>query len=127
MKSRWTLALLCLPLSVTAACSYHARSAEKYRNDTQALLDTRQAAIKQCYDTALASQGDLQGTVAIQFTVEEDTGRVMNVAVSPAGTNAPEPLSQCVLNSVQGLALTPPDAREGLATFVYEFRVNPPA
>ncbi|HEX9620944.1 MAG TPA: AgmX/PglI C-terminal domain-containing protein [Polyangiaceae bacterium] len=106
-------------------CSFHARSAEDYRDATQALLETRNPQIKQCYDDALKAQPDLQGTVGIMFTVENETGNIINAAVDPGSTNAPDALSQCVLTSVQGLTLSPPDKRDGLATFVYQFQVAP--
>jgi hypothetical protein len=109
-----------------SGCSFHARSAEDYRDATHALLETRNPQIKQCYDDALAAQPDLQGTVGIKFTVESETGNIINAAVDPGSTNAPEALSQCVLASVQGLTLAPPDKRDGLATFVYQFQVAAP-
>lgn len=110
-----------------SGCSFHARSAEDYRDATQALLETRNPQIKQCYDDALKGQPGLQGTVAITFTVESETGNIINAAADPGGTNAPEALSQCVLTAVQGLTLNPPDKRDGLATFVYQFQVAAPA
>lgn len=108
-------------VAATAGCEFHARSAEDYRDVTQALLDTKAQDIKTCYDTALKGQKDLQGRVTVQFTVEAETGRIKDVKVDPAGTTAPEVLSACVSNSISGLALTPPDKRDGIATFVYDF------
>lgn len=110
----------------TAACSFHARAPEKYRDDTRAVLETRNPQIKQCYDQALQQDSTAQGTVAVRFTVENKTGNIIETRVEPAGTNAPDQLSQCVVSALQGLALDPPDQRDGLATFVYEFRINPP-
>lgn len=127
MKNRLVDAITWSSLLFVAGCSFHARSAEKYRDDTRALLETRDPVIKQCYDTALTSQNTLAGNVGITFVVEPKTGNIMNPAIDPATTTAPEALSQCVLNAVQGLTLAPPDEREGRATFVYEFTVNPPA
>ena len=112
------LATLALPL---VACEFHARSAEDYRDVTQALLDTKAAEIQACYDTALNGQPGLSGRVTVQFTVEAETGRLKDVRVDPAGTTAPETLSMCVTNAVSALALTPPDKRDGIATWVYDF------
>lgn len=108
-------------LAAATGCEFHARSAEDYRDVTQALLDTKAQDIKVCYDTALKGQKDLQGRVTVQFVVEAETGKIKDVKVDPAGTTAPEVLSQCVTNSVSGLALTPPDKRDGIATWVYDF------
>jgi len=105
-------------------CSFHARSAEDYRDATQALLETRNPQITQCYNDALKGQSDLQGAVGIKFTVQSETGNIIDAQVDPATTNAPETLSQCVLNAVQGLVLQPPDKRDGLATFVYQFQAG---
>lgn len=107
--------------AATVGCEFHARSAEDYRDVTQALLDTKAQDIKACYDGALKGQKDLQGRVTVQFVVEAETGKIKDVKVDPAGTTAPEVLSACVTNSIGGLALTPPDKRDGIATWVYDF------
>jgi hypothetical protein len=114
------LSLLALAAAATA-CEFHARSAEDYRDVTQALLDTKAPEIKTCYDGALKGQKDLQGRVTVQFVVEAETGKIKDVKVDPAGTTAPEVLSQCVTTAIGGLALTPPDKRDGIATWVYDF------
>ena len=114
------LSLLALA-AVATACEFHARSPEDYRDVTQALLDTKAPDIKACYDGALKGQKDLQGRVTVQFVVEAETGRIKDVKVDPAGTTAPEVLSQCVSTAIGGLALTPPDKRDGIATWVYDF------
>ena len=115
-----------LALTVAAAgCSVHIRSPEQYRDDTQALLETRTADIKACYDKELATNADLTGRVTVHFMVEKKTGRITNVAPVPAGTTAPESLTNCVVNSINGLVLTPPDDNDGDATFVYDFTAQP--
>ena len=123
-KTFINLSLFALFTAATG-CEFHARSAEDYRDVTQALLDTKAGDIKACYDAALKGQKDLQGRVTVQFTVEAETGKLKDVKVDPAGTTAPEVLSQCVTNSVNGLALTPPDKRDGIATWVYDFSAQP--
>jgi hypothetical protein len=107
--------------AATVGCEFHARGAEDYRDVTQALLDTKAQDIKACYDGALKGQKDLQGRVTVQFVVEAETGMIKDVKVDPAGTTAPEVLSACVTNSISGLALAPPDKRDGIATWVYDF------
>jgi hypothetical protein len=112
-------------LALGAGCSYHARSPDEYRDATQALLDTKGADIKTCYDGALQGKSDLAGTVTVHFTVEAETGKIGNVTADAAKTQAPDVLTQCVVKSLDGLALNPPDANPGDATFEYQFVVGP--
>lgn len=119
-KSLIQLSLLALAVAA-AGCSVNIRSPEQYRDDTQALLETRNAAIKTCYDDALKTKTDLTGRVTVHFMVEKKTGKITNPAAVPAGTTAPEALTTCVVNSINGLVLTPPDDNDGDATFVYDF------
>lgn len=107
-----------------SACSFAARSPEMYRDDTAALMETRGSSIKACYDQALAANTALSGQVTVTFTVEHDTGQLTNVQADPAGTTAPPELAQCVVSSLSGLTLAPPDKRDGMATFVYDFSVG---
>lgn len=120
------LSLLALGLSV-AGCSFAARSPDMYRDDTRAVLETKNEQIRSCYDELLKTNKDAQGNVTVKFTVAKDTGAFSNVAADPAGTTAPPELTQCVLNALQGLALTPGDKSEGQATFVYQFSAAAPA
>lgn len=120
-----SLCVLGLVAGVTG-CSFAARSPDMYRDDTQALLETKSPQIKSCYDEALKTNKDLQGRVTVKMLVEHDTGNVSNVAADPAGTTAPEALTKCVVDSLQGLVLAPPDKRDGDASFVYEFTVGAP-
>ena len=111
----------------TMGCSFAVRDAETYRKDTEALLETRSGAIKACYDETLKTDPTAQGRVTVRFTVEKETGNLTAIQVDPAGTTAPETLSQCVTTALGGLVLTPADQQDGLATFTYEFVINPPA
>ncbi|HEY6561577.1 MAG TPA: AgmX/PglI C-terminal domain-containing protein [Polyangiaceae bacterium] len=105
-------------------CSYNARAPEQYRADTAALLETQNAAIKQCYDNILRVDPGVSGRVAIKFTVQEETGEVTTPAIDSTATTAPEPLAQCVLSALTNLKLVPPDENTGHARFIYEFQVN---
>ena len=107
-------------LAGVAGCSFHARSPEDYRDATAALLETKAADVKACYDGALKANKELAGTVTVHFKVEKETGKLVDITADPAG-----PLGDCVTNSINGLALTPPDARDGDATFSYQFNVGP--
>jgi hypothetical protein len=112
-------------LALAAGCSFHARSPDEYRDATQALLDTKSADIKTCYDDALKGKSDLAGTVTVHFTVEAETGKIGNISADAAKTQAPEVLTQCVVKTLDGLALNPPDANPGDGTFEYHFVVGP--
>jgi hypothetical protein len=109
-----------------AGCSFMARSPDQYRDDTAAVLDTRAPQVKTCYDNALKGNPALSGQVTVKFTVEKDTGNLSNITTDAGGTTAPPELASCVSSSLAGLVLTPPDAREGAATFVYDFTVSAP-
>ena len=112
-------------LALAAGCSFHARSPDEYRDATQALLESKSADIKTCYDEALKGKNDLAGTVTVHFTVEAETGALSNVSADAAKTQAPEILTQCVVKSLEGLKLDPPDANPGDGTFEYHFVVGP--
>jgi hypothetical protein len=104
------------------ACSFIARGEDQYREDTRALLETKNADIKACYDRALASNPAQSGNVVVNFTVEKKTGALMNVAADPDQSTAPPALQNCVVSALEGLALTPEDRRDGQATFSWVFR-----
>ena len=125
MKKSFALLTSLASLAFVAGCSFHARSPDEYRDATQALLDTKSADIKTCYDGALKGKADLAGTVTVHFTVEAETGKIGGVTADAAKTQAPEVLTQCVVKALDGLALNPPDANPGEATFEYHFVVGP--
>jgi hypothetical protein len=125
MKSLTRLTLLVVLGSATG-CGAAARSPEQYRDDTAALLETQNGAIKLCYDDLLKTDAHVSGKVAIRFTVKEATGELTEPKIDPASTTAPEKLSQCILTAISTLKLQPADAQDGQATFVYDFHVNPP-
>ncbi|HEY2406125.1 MAG TPA: AgmX/PglI C-terminal domain-containing protein [Polyangiaceae bacterium] len=120
-------ALFALTLLPVLGCSFHARSPEEYRDATEALLQSKNADVKLCYDDALKTNKEVAGDVTVHFKVEAETGKLFDVTVDAAKTKAPEPLSQCVVKALNGLVLNPPDANLGDATFAYSFIVGPPA
>lgn len=117
--------LAIIPLLLSAGCSFHARDADSYRTDTRELVDTRSPDIKDCYDVALQTNETVSGTVVVNFTVEKKTGKIMNPVVDPQ-TTAPPELAKCVVDSIDGLQLDPPDQREGQASFTWRFEVGEP-
>ncbi len=108
-------------------CSFHARSPEKYEQDTRAVLESNAATLKACYDGVLRNDPNAGGNVVVRFDVQEKTGAITQVAIDETQSTAPQPVSDCVYQSLQGLVLEPPDARLGKATFSYEFTIAPPA
>jgi hypothetical protein len=100
--------------------SFYARSAEDYRQATRALLETRQDQFKACYDGVIKADPNAGGTVAVHFLVEEKTGKITSPTALPE-SSAPEPLRACVVQTLDGLALDPPDQRKGDATMLFEF------
>ncbi|MGH1348509.1 MAG: AgmX/PglI C-terminal domain-containing protein [Nannocystales bacterium] len=107
-------------VALSMGCSFIARGEDQYRTDTRALLETRNADVRSCYDKELANNPALSGDVVVNFTVEKKTGAIMN-ATAAEGSTAPESLQTCVVTAVDGLALTPEDRRDGQATFTYTF------
>jgi hypothetical protein len=121
MKSLLLLGVSC----AMTACSFAARSPDMYRDDTGRVLATKQEEIRACYDTVLKANPGAQGTVTVNFDVETEQGKISNVKVDSAKTTAPEPVSSCVTKSIEGLSITPPDARKGAGMWVYEFSAPP--
>ena len=125
MKTRvFTLGALLLGLASSSGCSFHARDADSYRKATRALLETRSADIKTCYDTELKKDGKIAGAVVVKFTVKKDTGAISNAKVVSEKSTAPASLGECVVKAIDGLALDPPDERDGHATFEWAFEVQ---
>lgn len=102
-------------------CTFYARSAEQYRDDTSKVLESKNAEIGTCYDTVLKTTPTAAGKVTLVFTVEEKTGKIADAKADAARTTAPQPLVDCVVNAINGLVLQPPDQRKGNATFEYDF------
>jgi hypothetical protein len=83
------------------------------------VLATRSDQVRACYDGAYKADPSSQGAVTVQFKVEADTGNFVGAQV--VGGTASDPLKQCILKSLDGAALAPADARDGDATFQWEF------
>ena len=127
MRTNTILSVLLLTASaVMPGCSCLARDAETYRADTRTVLETRNDAVKACYDEALKADPAVSGTVVVKFKVEKKTGKLMDVGIDPARNRAPEALSDCIVKAIDGLTLEPVDQRQGDATFTWTFKANPP-
>jgi hypothetical protein len=110
---------------LVAGCSATARSADRYRDDTTTLLETKRTAITACCDSAFRAIAGSQGTVTLRFKVAEDTGRIHDLALDALRTTAPPALSRCVMRELDGLALSPADVRQGQATCTWELAAPP--
>jgi hypothetical protein len=109
-----------ITLALVSACAT-TRSPAQYREDTHSLLYKSNSQLEKCYAKALAANPNAKGTIIVHFVVEPRTGNVVKPTVDTQRSTAPQELAFCVLDAVDGLTLTPPDSREGRATFVYAF------
>lgn len=126
MTHHMKLTLLAFVGISQVACQFYARSAEDYSSATKELLASKEQEIKTCYDALLAKDEKAHGVVAVNFTVAAKTGVIEDPTIDSEQTTAPEPLQHCVLEAMKGLTLDPPDAREGVASFAYDFSANAP-
>lgn len=90
-----------------------ARSADDYRTVTRGVVDTKQAEIEGCF-------GETPAKVVVNFTVEKKTGKISNATIDSANSTASQEVGDCVLASIDGLAIERPDMRDGAATFTWE-------
>ncbi|MCL2723052.1 MAG: hypothetical protein FWD69_01315 [Polyangiaceae bacterium] len=108
-----------------------ARTPENYRDDTAAVLGTKNSEIVACYDSVLKGTPGVGGKVTVVFNVVADgadgAGTITNVAVDKANTTAPDAVADCVVRTITGAGpINPADKRKGDGTFSYEF-TPPPA
>ncbi|WP_437967149.1 AgmX/PglI C-terminal domain-containing protein [Sorangium sp. So ce260] len=124
---QWLFGIVLLASSsASAGCSFALRSPEMYRDDTAALLSTREEQIRACYDAELARNPSAEGKVTLSFLVLEDTGRLTDIVVDKDGTTASQEVTNCVVESIDGLVLTPADQNKGKGKFVWEFTPKAP-
>jgi hypothetical protein len=121
-----TLAVLA-PLA-SVACGGAIRAGDAYRDDTVKLVQAQaNPRIQQCFQALVRSvpaPKSLEGTTTVSFVVAPDTGIVGSPAIVPGATTTQDPVNQCVLASLAGLKLDPPDTVEGDATFAWQFVVQ---
>lgn len=113
-------AALSCALVLLSACAV--RSPEMYRDDTRKLLSSKRNVLEACYDAELQADPNAMGKVIVHFTIERDTGRVLNPRIDDLLSTPNRTLRGCVLDAMRGLTLEPPDERNGDATFTWEFR-----
>lgn len=122
MKSSLLIASLLVTMT---GCSFAARSPEMYRDDTKAVLATKNDAIVACYNDVLKNDPKAGGKVTLNFEVETEEGKIVNIAVDKAQTTASDAVVACVTKNVEGLALTPPDQRTGIASWSWDLSAPP--
>ena len=106
MKNQTILSLLFVAASaVVPGCTCLARDAETYRADTRSLVETKNKALKDCYDAALVADPKLDGQVTVKFKVEKKTGKILDAAVDKEQTKAPDELGACIVKAIDGLTL----------------------
>jgi len=110
---------LCACLVAASGCTL--RDLDTYQRDVRQLLEVRKPIVQACYDAELQLQ-PAGGRVVVDFKIERATGRILEPRVDPARSSADRTLRGCVLESLRGLSLRPPEERDGEATFIWEFR-----
>lgn len=113
--------VLLAALSGSSGCAV--RSPEMYRDDTRKLLTSKRPVLTACYDAELQTHPQATGKVIVHFTIERDTGRVLNPRIDDLLSTPNRTLRGCVLDAMRDLVLQPPDDRNGDATFTWEFKL----
>ena len=128
MRNQTLLTILAVSVGFcSSACSFLARDTPTYERDTSTLLDTRESQLQACYDQELARNPSLAGKLTVTFTVEKKTGKITQLAWDKNRTTINENLASCVITALDGLELSEPDQRDGVATFSYTFNNTKPA
>ena len=70
---------LCAIVLLGSACAV--RDAAMYRDDTRKLLEGKDPALRECYDAELQKDPKAAGKVIVNFTVQKDTGAVVDPKV----------------------------------------------
>lgn len=102
-------------------CSFYARGPDDYRTAVRGLLEQKRPEVEACYKRSYEADPAAEGRVVAKFDVEAKSGKVLRPEIVNEGSTANDALKQCVLTSLEGLTLAPPDQRKGEATFTWEF------
>ena len=112
----------CLGALLGAGCAV--RDAGMYRDDTRKLLQGQEPVLRQCYDAELQRDRNAGGKVIVSFTLQKDTGVLVNPKVDDLQSTPNRELRRCVVDALKGLKIDPPDERDGEATFTWEFQAK---
>jgi hypothetical protein len=113
--------MVTIALAASSGCTFYARGPDAYRQAVRGVVDTKSPALESCYKSAKEQNPQSQGAVVVRFDVEPKTGNIVRPEIVKEQTNADETLQRCVLESLAGLKLDPPDQRLGQATFRWDF------
>jgi hypothetical protein len=119
MNMRW---IPIVSLSLSLGCAFAIRDSERYRNDTDAALATKDAAVRSCYDRELTKDAQATGTLTLEFRVDRRTGTLTELAVVEDRTDVSPILAECVMDEIAGLQIAPRDLRDGKATYTWSFQ-----
>jgi hypothetical protein len=100
------------------------RDASMYRDDTRKLLETKEPVLRQCYDAELQKDPKAAGKVIVSFTVQQDTGVLIDPKLDDLQSTPNRELRRCVMDALKGLTLDPADERDGEATFTWDFQTK---
>lgn len=114
--------LVCAIVLSGSACAV--RDAAMYRDDTRKLLETKSPVLRDCYDAELQKDSKAAGKVIVSFTVQKDTGAIVDPKIDDLQSTPNRELRRCVMDALKGLTLDPPDERDGDATFSWEFQAK---
>jgi len=126
--NRYLLQASLLATMAAIGCGGAIRVGDAYRDDTMKLVAAQaNPKIHDCFDGIVKSTpgpAALQGSTTVRFVVAKETGIITGAAIVPGSTTTQDPVNQCVLASLQGLKLDPPDGVDGDATFTWQFVVE---
>jgi hypothetical protein len=114
-------AALPVALALLGGCTFYARGPDAYRQAVRSVLDTKSPSLENCYNSTKEQNPQSQGAVVVRFEVEPKTGNIVRPEIVKEQTSADETLQRCVLESLAGLKIDPPDQRLGQATFRWDF------
>ena len=100
----------------------HARTSEEYAAATQKAFEEKSPDIKACYDRVLATTPTASGRVTVSFVVEAGSGHIDRGHVDAVQTTAPQQVSECVLATIPTVVISPPDPKDGQASWVWDFK-----
>ncbi len=111
-----------LATSLCLGCAFAIRDSERYRDDTDLAIATKDDAVRACYDRELVKDAHATGELTLEFRVDRRTGALTDVAVVEDRSDVSPILADCVMDEIAGLQIAPRDLRDGKATYTWSFR-----
>ena len=111
-------------VSLVGSVGYAVRDGAMYRDDTRKLIEPTRNKLSDCYNLELQKDAQAGGKVVVSFTVQKDTGLIVDPKVDDLQSTPNRMLRKCVVQALEGLKLDPPDERDGAATFTWLFRTK---